>query len=130
MSRDTFHSTRLFKTPSNLALNIPRDVESACNLFIKDQVLNAVCSGSYKLSRYLLVKIITVFCSSSYCDYRVLLNTCNPIQASFSLISYRNEWDGITPAAACVAAPSTAAMHHGPPGQPGPDPHRVGVTRV
>lgn len=34
----------------------------------------AVCSGSYKLSRYLLVKIITGFCSSSYRDYRVLLS--------------------------------------------------------
>lgn len=33
----------------------------------------AVSSGSYKLSRYLLVKIITG-CCSYYCDYRVLLS--------------------------------------------------------
>ena len=92
----------------------------------------AVCSGSYKLSRYLLVKIITGFCSSSYHDYRVLLSHTHThaIQAAFSLVSYRNKRDGFPLPAASMAAPTPLPSHHSPAGQPGPDPHRVGDTGV
>lgn len=67
----------------------------------------AVCDSSYELSRYFLVKIITGFCSFSYCDYRVLRScTFPPPRAAFSLVTYRSKWDGIPLPAACIAAPS------------------------
>lgn len=39
----------------------------------------AVCSGSCELSRHLVVKIITVFCSSSCHDYRVPLSRAHTL---------------------------------------------------
>lgn len=39
----------------------------------------AVCSGSCELSRHLVVKIITVFCTSSCHDYRVPLSRAHTL---------------------------------------------------
>lgn len=92
----------------------------------------AVCDNSYELSRYFLVKIITGFCSFSYCDYRVLRSCTAPPPYKQLLASFPTEAIGMGSHCLLPALLNLPVLPscHGPAGQPRPDPHRLGDTGV